>query len=82
MSRPGGFKTHPGAAAGGLSEREQHVLRERLLEKASREGSLPSELSSLGGPLFRVVRPARCERVGNCPTQPRAQCDRTSKGAC
>jgi len=55
MSRPGGFSLAAQAPAG-LSEREQHVLRERLLEKAGREGSLPSELSMLGGPLFRVVR--------------------------
>jgi hypothetical protein len=55
MSRPGGFSLAAQAPAG-LSEREQHVLRERLLEKAGREGALPSEFSMLGGPLFRLVR--------------------------
>jgi len=53
MARPGSLKrSAPTHATGkGLSEREQHVLRERLIEQASRE--MPTDL--LGGPLYRVA---------------------------
>mmetsp|Transcript_20282 Transcript_20282/g.38580 ORF Transcript_20282/g.38580 Transcript_20282/m.38580 type:complete len:297 (-) Transcript_20282:1490-2380(-) len=57
MVRPGhiarstGGMQFQGKAAAPLSEREQHVLRERLMERATKE--IPD--NGLGGPLFRVV---------------------------
>lgn len=53
MVRPGHIQrsSHTQFQGNVLNEREQHVLRERLLDKASKE--MPTD--SLGGPLYRTI---------------------------